>query len=63
MKKLHDAILEALKEDDGLDTENKKYGVREYQDWKECADEIEAAMMEKMSRLQLLTGKVGGRNE
>ena len=42
---LYEAIRNALEEDDKLS--EKKYYVREFKDWKECADELERVMREK----------------
>jgi hypothetical protein len=38
---LHTTIAKALAEDDALPANAKKYGVREYPDWREQADAIE----------------------
>jgi hypothetical protein len=38
---LHTTIAKALAEDDALPANAKKYGVREYPDWRQQADAIE----------------------
>jgi len=44
LKLLHTTIAKALAEDDALPTNAKTYGVREYPDWRQQADAIEAEL-------------------
>ena len=45
--RLHEAVRSALNEDDRLSVGQKKYFVREYPDWKLCANEIEDVLKNK----------------
>ena len=47
LRKLHNGVREALEEDDRLPKGKKVYGVREFLDWRQCVDELEAAMAQK----------------
>jgi hypothetical protein len=44
---LHSAVRQALVTDDNLPEGEKMYGVREWPDWKEWSDGIEAKLDEK----------------
>lgn len=44
LRLLHRTIAEALAEDDRQPSGAKTYGVREYPDWRQQADEIEAEL-------------------
>lgn len=48
LKLLHETTGEALKEDDALPKGSKKYGVREYPDWRAQSDEIEAELTKRL---------------
>lgn len=48
LKELHQSIKKSLDEDDRTpEGQDKPYGVREFPDWKEHKDAIEAAMKER----------------
>lgn len=42
--KLHTAIREALEEDDNAPPGSKRFGVREFADWRVMGDELEAEL-------------------
>lgn len=44
LKLLHTTIATALAEDDALPAHAKKYGVREYPEWRQQANAIEAEL-------------------
>lgn len=44
LKNLHDLISEVIKTDDALPKDKKRFGVREYPDWKKQSDEFEAEL-------------------
>src|SRR6266478_9720335 len=47
LKLLYTTIASALAEDDALPANAKKYGVREYPDWRQQADAIEAELVSR----------------
>jgi len=47
LRLLHDTIRGALREDDALPKNSKKFGVREYRDWREQSDEIDAELTKR----------------
>ena len=51
MKLLNVTIVRALAEDDALPTNAKKYRVRDYPDWRQQADEIEAELTSRKEEL------------
>lgn len=50
LKLLHSTIAAALAEDDALPKSAKKYGVREYPDWRRQADDFEAELTNRNER-------------
>lgn len=57
---LHDSISMAMAEDDSLPDGQKKYGVREFTDWRDHANRIEAELNkrgEKYNKLDWWTKK------
>ncbi|WBM40053.1 hypothetical protein [Alcaligenes faecalis] len=50
---MHSSILQALAVDDNLPNgQEKLYGVREYQDWKQHADDIEKELLTRGAKFQ-----------
>jgi len=49
---LHTTIATALAEDDALPKDGKRYGVREYPDWRRQADDIEAELASRQQRFE-----------
>jgi hypothetical protein len=48
LSKMYQAILDALEKDDTASGgQEKPYGVREYQDWKQWADTLEAELTKR----------------
>jgi len=41
---LHNAVKEAITEDDNLPSDQKRFGVREHRDWRIWSDALEAEM-------------------
>jgi hypothetical protein len=54
LKLLHTTIAKALDEDDALPPDAKKYGVREYPDWRQQADAIEAELTSRGESVALI---------
>ena len=52
---LHQAIQQALEEDDKLPEGKKKYGVRKYGDFRQQADEIEAELDRRQEKYERIT--------
>ena len=44
---LHDCILRALRKDDALPEGRKRYGVREFPDWRQHAEAIETELKKR----------------
>jgi|CZKU01.1.fsa_nt_gi hypothetical protein len=47
LKMLHNALRDAFEEDEGLPSHAKKYGVREFADWKAWGDTLEAELKDR----------------
>ena len=47
LKLLHETIRRALDEDDALPKDSKKYGVREYPDWRDQSEQFEAELINR----------------
>lgn len=47
LKLLHETIRRALDEDDALPTNSKKYCVREYPDWRQQSEQLEAELIKR----------------
>lgn len=56
LKMLHGAIKNALAQDDAIPAgRDKTYGVREYSDWRETADKIEAELKKRDVSFEMIT--------